>query len=162
MTDLRDTAFARRARAAKNEENKDENNSSDVVTSGSQDVVNEVKGEVIPDGSGDSNDEVDLDLGGEADNDGTDDLDTNDIQLFDPLTMKAWRKKLSDKTGSNSSLRIPEGEKRPVEDMVIELRRRYGYQVSINDLARLGLIMFTHDFRRRKSKSLILEVLSTD
>lgn len=145
---------------------KDESNSGDVKTSRSQDFGTSASLEVDSEAPNDArkplSEDVDTDLPSEPSDEVENDLLTKGFQAVDPLTAKQWRKKLDDKTGSNSSLRIPKDEKRPVEDMLTDLERRYGYSISMNDLARLGLMLLTNDFKRKRSRALVLEILKDE
>jgi hypothetical protein len=74
------------------------------------------------------------------------------------IKLKAWQEIIEDTQTQNSALRLTSTERYAVEDVVNELRRKYGIKTSMNELARLGLLLLIHDFKQHKKTSLIHEV----
>ena len=58
----------------------------------------------------------------------------------------------------NSALRLTSEERYAVEDVVSELRRKYGIKTSMNEIARLGLLLLIADFKQHKKASMIHQV----
>jgi len=74
------------------------------------------------------------------------------------INLKAWQEVIENTETQNSALRLTSAERYAVEDVVSELRRKYGIKTSMNELARLGLLLLIHDFKQHKKGSVIHEV----
>ena len=75
-----------------------------------------------------------------------------------PENVSKWRKILANTETHNSALRLSAQERDDIEDCVLLLRRTLGVKTSMNELARLGLLMLVQDVRVRKSKSVVCAV----
>lgn len=75
-----------------------------------------------------------------------------------PEDVTGWRKTLAVSETHNSALRLSAQERDDIEDCVLLLRRTLGIKTSMNELARLGLLLLVHDVRERKRKSLVCAV----
>ena len=71
------------------------------------------------------------------------------------INLKAWQEMIENTETQNSALRLTSEERYAVEDVVSELRRKYGIKTSMNEIARLGLLLLIHDFKQHKKESLI-------
>jgi hypothetical protein len=78
--------------------------------------------------------------------------------LLEGVDVPRWRDLLTDTETHNSALRLSAAERDDVEDLVRDLRRVERIKTSMNELARLGLLLLVDDFRRRGSKSVIHRV----
>lgn len=72
--------------------------------------------------------------------------------------LKRWQEIIENTETQNSALRLTSEERYAVEDVVNELRRQYGIKTSMNELARLGLLLLLSDFKTHKKESLIHQV----
>jgi hypothetical protein len=77
---------------------------------------------------------------------------------FPAVNLKAWQEVIENTETQNSALRLTSAERYAIEDVVSELRRTYGIKTSMNELARLGLLVLRHDFQQQKKASLIHQV----
>lgn len=75
-----------------------------------------------------------------------------------PEDVSRWRKILANTELHNSALRLSAQERDDVEDCVLLLRRTLGIKTSMNELARLGLLLLVRDVRARKSASIVCAV----
>ncbi len=75
-----------------------------------------------------------------------------------PEDISLWRKVLAVSETHNSALRLSAQERDDIEDCVLLLRRKFGIKTSMNELARLGLLLLVRDVRMRKSESLVSAV----
>lgn len=84
----------------------------------------------------------------------------NDVvtSLLEGVDVSRWRELLAGTETHNASLRLSALERDEVEDLVRDLRRADHIRTSMNELARLGLLLLVHDFRRRGKKSVINRV----
>jgi hypothetical protein len=78
--------------------------------------------------------------------------------LLHDVNKKLWRERIEETEMHNSSLRISLKEREQIEDMVRDLKRKYRIKTSMNEIARLGLLFLTHEFRKRGTESIIAEV----
>ncbi|MCC7018582.1 MAG: hypothetical protein IT332_02425 [Ardenticatenales bacterium] len=76
--------------------------------------------------------------------------------LLEDISM--WRKVLAVSETHNSALRLSAQERDDIEDCVLLLRRKFGIKTSMNELARLGLLLLVRDVRTRKNESLVCAV----
>jgi hypothetical protein len=74
------------------------------------------------------------------------------------IDLKQWQEVIENTETQNSALRLTSEERYAVEDVVNELRRQYGIKTSMNEIARLGLLLLVHDFQQSKKASLIHQV----
>ncbi len=88
-------------------------------------------------------------------NDVTIDVMTSQLQ---DINLKKWQELIEDTETQNSALRLTSEERYAVEDVVNELRRKYGIKTSMNEVARLGLLLLMHDFKKNKKESIIHKV----
>lgn len=75
-----------------------------------------------------------------------------------PEDVSQWRTILANTETHNSALRLSAKERDDIEDCVLLLRRTLGIKTSMNELARLGLLLLVQDVRARTSKSVICAV----
>ncbi len=75
--------------------------------------------------------------------------------LLEGVDVTRWRELIADTETHNSALRLTAAERDAVEDLVRDLRRADRIKTSMNELARLGLLLIVDDFRRRSAKSII-------
>ena len=71
------------------------------------------------------------------------------------INLKAWQEMIENTETQNSALRLTSEERYAVEDVVSELCRKYGIKTSMNEIARLGLLLLIDDFKQHKKESLI-------
>jgi hypothetical protein len=71
------------------------------------------------------------------------------------LDLRKWQEIIEDTVTQNSALRLTSEERFAIEDVVSELRRKYGIKTSMNEIARLGLLLLIHDFKQNKKESMI-------
>jgi hypothetical protein len=74
------------------------------------------------------------------------------------VNLKEWQEIIEDTETQNSALRLTSEERYAIEDVVNELRRKYGIKTSMNEIARLGLLLLIQDFKQRKKESIIHKV----
>jgi len=74
------------------------------------------------------------------------------------VDLGSWRETIDNTELHNSALRISRLERQSIEDLVILLRRKYGIKTSMNELARIGLLVLAHDVNKRDKKSIIHRV----
>lgn len=75
--------------------------------------------------------------------------------LLEEVDIAGWRELITDTETHNSALRLSASERDSVEDLVRDLKRKERIKTSMNELARLGLLLLVDDFRRRGAKSII-------
>jgi hypothetical protein len=85
----------------------------------------------------------------------THDVMTSSLQA---VNLKKWQEIIENTETQNSALRLTSEERYAVEDMINELRRKYGIKTSMNEVARLGLLLLIQDFKQRKKESFIHKV----
>lgn len=78
--------------------------------------------------------------------------------LLQDVNKRGWKEIIENPETHNSSLRISLSEREKIEDVVRELRRKYKIKASMNEIARLGLLVLAQDFKKRRSKSIIAAV----
>jgi hypothetical protein len=83
--------------------------------------------------------------------------DVMTLQISD-INLKKWQEVIENTETQNSALRLTSEERYAVEDVVNELRRKYGIKTSMNEIARLGLLLLIHDFKQQKKAALIHKV----
>ena len=74
------------------------------------------------------------------------------------IDLRAWQEIIENTETQNTALRLTTEERYAIEDAVNELRRKYGIKTSMNEVARLGLMLIIHDFKKNKKESLIHQV----
>jgi hypothetical protein len=92
-------------------------------------------------------------------NDGMTDV-THDVMTsqLQEVNLKKWQEIIEDTETQNSALRLTSEERYVVEDVVSELRRKHAIKTSMNEVARLGLLVLMHDFKKNKKESIIYKV----
>lgn len=80
------------------------------------------------------------------------------VALMEGIDLGRWREVLADTETHNSTYRLTEEERRVAEDLVRDLWRRDQVKTSMNEVARLGLMLLAHDYRRRGKQSIIYRV----
>jgi hypothetical protein len=85
----------------------------------------------------------------------TPDVMTSQLQ---EVNLKKWQEIIEDTETQNSALRLTSEERYAVEDVVSELRRKHGIKTSMNEVARLGLLVLMHDFKQNKKESIIYKL----
>ena len=81
-------------------------------------------------------------------------IDVMTSQIQD-INLKQWQETIENTETQNSALRLTSEERYAVEDVVSELRRKYGIKTSMNEIARLGLLLLIADFKKNRKVSLI-------
>lgn len=81
--------------------------------------------------------------------------------LLDDVDLGEWREMIANTETHSSAFRLSSAERDAVEDMVRDLRRVKRVKTSMNELARLGLMLLIHDFRKRGDKSIVYRVKKT-
>jgi hypothetical protein len=74
------------------------------------------------------------------------------------LDYRRWRDTIENTQTAGSALRLTAAERERIEDLVRDLRRGHRIKTSMNELARLGLLVLEHDFRRDPERSVIRRV----
>ena len=74
------------------------------------------------------------------------------------INLRTWKDLIENSEARNTSFRMSEKEREKAEDAVRTLKRTYKIKTSMNELARLGLLLLLHDFDKRKKKSIVVEV----
>lgn len=74
------------------------------------------------------------------------------------VNKKRWRDIIEETETHNSSIRMSLAEREQVEDMLRDLKRKYKIKTSMNELARLGLLVLLHDFKKNGKQSIITDV----
>jgi hypothetical protein len=77
---------------------------------------------------------------------------------FQDIDLRTWQEIIEDTETQNSALRLTNEERYAIEDAVNELRRKYGIKTSMNEIARLGMLLLIHDFKQHKKQSMIHKV----
>lgn len=78
--------------------------------------------------------------------------------LLQGVKLKAWQEVIENTETQNSALRLTSAERYAIEDVVNELRRQEKIKTSMNEIARLGLLLLIHDFKQNKHRSLLYRV----
>jgi hypothetical protein len=78
--------------------------------------------------------------------------------LSQDVDLRTWQEIIENTETQNTALRLTTEERYAIEDAVNELRRKYGIKTSMNEVARLGLILIIHDFKQNKKESMIHKV----
>jgi hypothetical protein len=74
------------------------------------------------------------------------------------VDLKQWQEIIENTETQNSALRLTSAERYAIEDAISELRRKYSIKTSMNEVARLGLLVMLNDFKKHKKDSLIHKV----
>jgi hypothetical protein len=74
------------------------------------------------------------------------------------VNKKRWRELIEETEVHNSSLRLSLKEREQIEDVVRDLKRKYRIKTSMNELARLGLLVLIHNFMQQGEQSIIVDV----
>lgn len=78
--------------------------------------------------------------------------------ILQGVNKRRWREVIEETEAHNSSLRMSLTEREQVEDVLRDLKRKYKIKTSMNELARLGLLILLHDFKKSGKQSIITEV----
>src|SRR4030095_15431089 len=78
--------------------------------------------------------------------------------LLHNVNLRTWRDVIENTETQNSALRLTSEERYAVEDMINELRRKEKIKTSMNEIARLGLLLLIHDFVKNKRASLLYRI----
>lgn len=81
--------------------------------------------------------------------------------LLEGVDLGEWREMIANTETHSSAFRLSSAERDAVEDLVRDLRRVKRVKTSMNELARLGLMLLIHDFRKRGDKSIVYRVKKT-
>lgn len=81
--------------------------------------------------------------------------------LLEGVDRGEWREMIANTETHSSAFRLSSAERDAVEDLVRDLRRVKRVKTSMNELARLGLMLLIHDFRKRGDKSIVYRVKKT-
>jgi hypothetical protein len=91
-------------------------------------------------------------------------LDTSHVphdvvtSLLHDVNLRNWRDAIENTETQNSALRLTSAERYAVEDVISELRRKEKIKTSMNEIARLGLLLLIHDFHRNRKNSVVYQV----
>ncbi len=78
--------------------------------------------------------------------------------LLHDVDRRKWRDTIENTETHSSALRMTVEERERVEDLIRDLRRTHGIKVSMNELARLGLLLLAHDFRKHGELSIVHKI----
>lgn len=78
--------------------------------------------------------------------------------LLADVDLSAWHETIADTETHSSALRLSARERDAVEDLVRDLRRGKRIRTSMNELARLGLLLLIHDYTVRGEQSIVYRV----
>jgi hypothetical protein len=78
--------------------------------------------------------------------------------LLQDVNKRGWKEIIENTETHNSTIRLSLMEREKIEDVVRELRRKHKIKTSMNELARLGLLVLAQDFKKHRSKSIIADV----
>jgi hypothetical protein len=78
--------------------------------------------------------------------------------LTQDMDFRKWQEIIENTETQNTALRLTNEERYAIEDAVNELRRKYGIKTSMNEVARLGLLLLITDFKKNKKESVIYKV----
>lgn len=84
-------------------------------------------------------------------------LDVMTSSLHD-VNLKAWQEIIENTETQNSALRLTSEERYAVEDVVNDLRRNERVKTSMNEIARLGILLLIHDYKKRGHASILYGV----
>lgn len=103
--------------------------------------------------------DVNLDVSDDVNTDVMTDITTSSASpLLQGVNIKKWRELIEDTETQNSTIRLTRKERDEIEDLVSELKRKYKIKTSMNEVARLGLLLLIQDFKKNKTKSIVHEV----
>jgi hypothetical protein len=74
------------------------------------------------------------------------------------VNLRNWRDVIENTETQNSALRLTSAERYAVEDVISELRRKEKIKTSMNEIARLGLLLLIHDFQQHRKNSVVYQV----
>jgi len=86
------------------------------------------------------------------------DVTTDVVTSVPQDDISRWRKILANTETHNSALRLSAQERDDIEDCILLLRRTLGIKTSMNELARLGLLLLMRDVAARKGESVVCAV----
>lgn len=84
-------------------------------------------------------------------------LDVMTSSLHD-VNLKEWQEIIENTETQNSALRLTSEERYAVEDVVNDLRRNERVKTSMNEIARLGILLLIHDYKKRRHLSILYGV----
>ena len=84
-------------------------------------------------------------------------LDVMTSSLHD-VNLKEWQEIIENTETQNSALRLTSEERYAVEDVVNDLRRNERVKTSMNEVARLGILLLIHDYQKRRHSSILYRV----
>lgn len=94
-----------------------------------------------------------------------DDQESSNEDILDVMTsslhdvnLKAWQEIIENTETQNSALRLTSEERYAVEDVVNDLRRNERVKTSMNEIARLGILLLIHDYKKRRHSSILYGV----
>ena len=87
-----------------------------------------------------------------------DDVTTSSLHDVD---LRRWRDTVANTETHSSALRMTAAEREAIEDLVRDLKRGHGIKTSMNELARIGLLVLAHEFRQLGASSVIARVKKT-
>lgn len=91
----------------------------------------------------------------ESSNEGTIDVMTSSLH---DVNLKEWQEIIENTETQNSALRLTSEERYAVEDVVNDLRRNERVKTSMNEIARLGILLLIHDYKKRRHSSILYGV----
>lgn len=88
------------------------------------------------------------------------DEDTIDVMTssLHDVNLKEWQEIIENTETQNSALRLTSEERYAVEDVVNDLRRNERVKTSMNEIARLGILLLIHDYKKWRHSSILYGV----
>ena len=74
------------------------------------------------------------------------------------VNYRSWRDIIENTETHNSALRLTREERYQIEDMIQDLERTHKIKTSMNEVARLGLLVVMDDYEKHKRDALIYKV----
>lgn len=96
-------------------------------------------------------------IANEQESSNEDTIDVMTSSLHD-VNLKEWQEIIENTETQNSALRMTSEERYAVEDVVNDLRRNERVKTSMNEIARLGILLLIHDYKKRRHSSILYGV----
>ena len=74
------------------------------------------------------------------------------------VNYRSWRDIIENTETHNSALRLTREERYQIEDIIQDLERTHKIKTSMNEVARLGLLVVIDDYKKHKRDALIYKV----
>ena len=78
--------------------------------------------------------------------------------ILEEMDLKKWKDLIENTETQKTTLRLTKAELYSIADMISELQRKQKIKISMNEIARLGLLFLIHDFKKNKQQSLLYKV----